>query len=899
MNGSAGPPGSAAVGATGAASSTGAEGEATPAPGPGGERSRIGGAHLQHMRHLVSVFIGATALTMTAMTLPTILETAGDGSWPAACLLAPIVASAVVAAISSVVGLRLQGRASDEDDRERAPSRRSRVLRGCDRLSELALRGFLLTYLGAAIITAVAPVVPIVTEDPASPHTHPLIALYFVVTAATMVVSTPLRVGYLLVLAPILVLTLATALGDLRPVSFKEVAIGLSVNVAALGALTCALRQAEALDATSGQRRKQAVALAAERARSRAQRRSNRLIHDHILSALISVAAGLPDPQALRESAKDALDSITASTDEDADEHADEASGMLLVGLADRLRSLCRGGRAAGRVAGRAVGSAPVAGPATGATGSPVAAPRGQPGSVPVNVPVNMPVTVSVTRQWPVPGRVAHALVEAACEALRNSLRHAERHDHRPGRTGRRRAVRRWARLVSDDSGVSVHICDDGAGFDPGATGHGRLGLSGSVVGRLHEVGARAHVVSAVGRGTTIVLLWNPGGPPAAHPTGFEKESRAQRDPLAQNDAMAQRESRAWTRSLSHAMQSPAARAIGLGVAVVHILVAAHECASGAYRAWEPVALSLAALLGAGCLLLRSWPGALLPRWAATTVMITSAAGNLLVLEQVLTDGWPGYAAWSIGVGDVLCCGLVLRGRSAYAWAGMFLMILTVVHRVLSTDQSWSAVIAQMMGPCVMLGTWQAIAHLSTRATAQIAAAQRSASALLAHRRAQQEADEFMNQRMDSVRRRVAPLLTRIADGAVPTRPMQVEAGLLEAQLRDEIRAPFFTGTPVIDDAREARRRGIEVILLDDSGGAGALPAGLHREVLELVSSVLTCTMAGRVVVRVHPPGRSILLSIATETTTHYLRADGTGDAPPRRRTLGRAVVPWRYVIAP
>ena len=104
-----------------------------------------------------------------------------------------------------------------------------------------------------------------------------------------------------------------------------------------------------------------------------------------------------------------------------------------------------------------------------------------------------------------------------------------------------------------------------------------------------------------------------------------------------------------------------------------------------------------------------------------------------------------------------------------------------------------------------------------------------------------------MNQRMDSVRRRVAPLLTRIADGAVPTRPMQVEAGLLEAQLRDEIRAPFFTGTPVIDDAREARRRGIEVILLDDSGGAGALPAGLHREVLELVSSVLTCTMAGRV----------------------------------------------------
>ena len=45
---------------------------------------------------------------------------------------------------------------------------------------------------------------------------------------------------------------------------------------------------------------------------------------------------------------------------------------------------------------------------------------------------------------------------------------------------------------------------------------------------------------------------------------------------------------------------------------------------------------------------------------------------------------------------------------------------------------------------------------------------------------------------------------------------------LLEAQLRDSLRAPGFQKNHVIDAVRAARNRGVEVVLLDDHGMDGA-----------------------------------------------------------------------------
>ncbi len=95
------------------------------------------------------------------------------------------------------------------------------------------------------------------------------------------------------------------------------------------------------------------------------------------------------------------------------------------------------------------------------------------------------------------PPPVAAALVGATREALANVAKHA----------GSGRAV---VRAVSRPDGVEVTVRDHGRGFDPGAEG-GRFGfgIEQSITRRMHEVGGRAELWSAPGRGTRVTL-WGP-----------------------------------------------------------------------------------------------------------------------------------------------------------------------------------------------------------------------------------------------------------------------------------------------------------------------------------------------------------------------------------------------------
>jgi signal transduction histidine kinase len=61
----------------------------------------------------------------------------------------------------------------------------------------------------------------------------------------------------------------------------------------------------------------------------------------------------------------------------------------------------------------------------------------------------------------------------------------------------------------SDDGGLFCSVKDDGGGYDTASVSDG-VGLSGSVRGRMAEVGGRAEVASAPGFGTEV-RLWLPG----------------------------------------------------------------------------------------------------------------------------------------------------------------------------------------------------------------------------------------------------------------------------------------------------------------------------------------------------------------------------------------------------
>lgn len=759
----------------------------------GAERVSSPGEYRLHVRRLVALFAGLGVLEIGILSGPTVYLTEGVKPVVAVALLAPIMALAVVIAgvAAGTIYLRRCGRP------------RRDLLRRADRLLAGLLAALLGVYVAVACVLAATRLLPIAAPGDALARMHPMLGWYFVIAAAGAVVLTRRwRFIFVVALAPLLLMVNATAIGELQFVSVEDVMLDMATNLATIGALTWLLRLAETSDTSGAQQRAQAVELAAHQASTRAQHEANSFIHDHILSALIAIANGLPDRAALRGSARQALDSLSTSTTVT----SPVAARTLLNDVAGRV----------GVMAG------------------------------------DVRTDVVLAREHEISPEVAQAITEATLEAVRNSLRHAGGEDA---------PVTRTVTLTSDACGITIEVSDNGRGFDPAVAGRGRHGVSGSIIARMHDAGGRATVDSAPGEGTCVTLRWRPR---------LDSVNRR----LPARDA-AQSEAASWERSLSASMESPGARAIAAGLVLVHFILVVYECAVHSYWHWPAAALSFIALLPPAVLLLKTWPDALLPRWVARLTVIVIGAVNFLVLPQIITVSWPGYASWCTGAGTDLSCGLLMRGRPMYAWAGSAATTLAIIYWVFSTERPPFMIFTYMLGHYFTLASWHGVAHLSTRATTQIAAAQRESARLQAQQRAHEEADRIMTSRMASVRQRVTPLLTQIANGKAPTPKLRSQAYLLEAELRDEIRAPFFTGTSIVTSAQAARRRGTEVILLDDSGDNTTIDDRARANAVNYVTKFLNVTQSHRVVIRLNPPRRPTLLTIVTDNTRYGLDRQG------------------------
>ena len=761
----------------------------------GGDAERVSspGEYRLHVRRLVALFAGLGVLEIGILSGPTVYLTEGVNPIAAAVLLAPIVALAVVIAgvAAGTIYLRRCGRP------------RRDLLRRADRLLAGLLTALLGAYVAVACVLAATRLLPIAAPGDALARMHPLLGWYFVIAAAAAVVLTRRwRFTFVVALAPLLVMVNATAIGELQFVSVEDVMLDMATNLATIGALTWLLRLAETSDASGARQRAQAVELAAQQASTRAQHEANSFIHDHILSALIAIANGLPDRAALRDSARQALDSLSTETTV----ASPVAARTLLNDVAGCV----------GAMAG------------------------------------DIRTDVLLAGEHEIPPEVAQAITEATLEAVRNSLRHA----------GDDAVVTCTVTLTSDACGVTIEVNDNGCGFDPAVDGRGRHGVSGSIIARMQDVGGLATVDSAPGEGACVTLRWRPA---------LDSADRQ----LPEREVAAQSEAASWERSLSASMESAGARAIAAGLVLVHFILVAYECAAHSYWHWPPAALSFIALLPPAVLLLRKWPDALLPRWVAQLTVVVIGAVNFLVLPQIVTTGWPGYASWCTGAGNDLSCGLLMRGRPVYAWAGSAATTLAIIYWVFSTGRPLFMIFTYMLAHYFTLASWHGVAHLSTRATTQIAATQRETARLQAQQRAHEEAHRIMTSRMASVRQRVTPLLTQIADGKAPTPELRSQAYLLEAELRDEIRAPFFTGTSIVASAQAARRRGTEVILLDDSGDTTTIDDRTRANAVNYVTKLLNITQSNRVVIRLNPPRRPTLLTIVTDDTRYRLNRQG------------------------
>ena len=451
-------------------------------------------------------------------------------------------------------------------------------------------------------------------------------------------------------------------------------------------------------------------------------------------------------------------------------------------------------------------------------------------------------ISDSITQDLEMPQETAQALIDAAAEALRNSLTHAADPEQGP--------VARTATLRSDADGVTITVSDDGRGFDPEHAGTSRYGVSGSIIARMHDVAGEARIDSSPGAGTTVTLSWS-----ARATTTTTSAS-----PL----------------SLASCLETSEAQTIVVCIFILYILTTLIEVRAGSYRHLAPVIAGLLAMGLAALALLKRWPAHRMPARAAALVAATAGGANVLVVFQIDFAGWPGYTSWCIGAGTTLCCGLIARERPRQAWAGLVLILTVIGIWTLSTGRNPVNIFALGSGQFSTLLIWHLTARISIGITARTAASEAAGAEITAQRRAHRESEALMRQAMTTVRQRVEPLLTAIAEGAPITAGMRTRARMLEAELRDERRAPFFTGTRVIESARAARTRGIDVILLDDRGTSGGLTDDAQKAIINQAARALDNARQGQVVIRLLPPRqRPRLLSIVTDNNILTLDADG------------------------
>ncbi|WP_439029782.1 hypothetical protein [Gordonia terrae] len=270
-----------------------------------------------------------------------------------------------------------------------------------------------------------------------------------------------------------------------------------------------------------------------------------------------------------------------------------------------------------------------------------------------------------------------------------------------------------------------------------------------------------------------------------------------------------------------------------------------------------------------GGLLVLDAPGDPLPMPVTVGVASLAVAGVAATLfslpfppDRVMQTG-P-----AMGASVVLLAFLAVRGRPLAAWlASGCISAIAMAWGYFSTAGILWGLSVTLPGYAVMI--MGSLFSLMLRPMArQIYALREANERRAALDAAAAAATEVRDRRLAALDERARPVLTRIAGRAVFSAEEVVVARLLEAQLRDGIRAAGLDLPVVREAAWRARQRGVRVVLLDDGGLAGLdepQATTVRTRLAAAVAAVLDATDSGRVTVRIQPPGRDSLATVGVD----------------------------------
>ncbi|QBJ96255.1 hypothetical protein ERC79_09960 [Rhodococcus sp. ABRD24] len=277
---------------------------------------------------------------------------------------------------------------------------------------------------------------------------------------------------------------------------------------------------------------------------------------------------------------------------------------------------------------------------------------------------------------------------------------------------------------------------------------------------------------------------------------------------------------------------------------------------------WPPVAATI--VLVAATIMLVVVPGDPLPTVATIALTMSGPVACALVLWVTPPTAGSSLQTWIHGGGTAIYCFMNVRGRRITPWLGLAGMITVFALWAQNSGQgamSGIALVAIDAAPLVMAAllsftlrpTAKAVFSLRAQTTARVAELSADTAASDERRRQLRHLDSL-----------VRPLLERIATNEELTEAERTECELLEAHLRDRLRAPILSTLEIDNAAYRARTRGIDVVFIDDRGPHD-LDETLTSVVHAAASEALDSARTGQVCVRVLPAGRSVIASVSVD----------------------------------
>lgn len=693
------------------------------------------------------------------------------------------------------------------------------------------LRLYLVCYLVLIVTCAVTPVDHLSSPIPPEyvnaivSDTDPILALYpLAAVSCIAVLKGRYTAVYLSMTAPLQILAIMGVNPDAK---LLETSVGpiyfLLYAMLNAGMLHWTLMIVRGLDEGRRNSHEAERALASAQARGRARARSNGLIHDYVLSALILAFNRSIDSSEVRAAADSALGALALESSSNETMDAAQMHGAFVALIRARQPHW--------------------------------------------TLSCHLP-----SDKWQIPVEVGDALIAATHEALNNVCIHAGTDSSDPSQP-----AKCHVELSIGVGSVCVTITDTGQGFNIDKLTKERHGVRESIIKRVESIGGKASLTSHPGVGTQVTLEWTDFQSRRFKPRQVIRSVFAWRQGAGVNIEDPSRI--AWDSQVRAAAESRGARILLVLGVVVHVYMLAIEISHGAYYHIAPVIFSLVLMAVSGAALVAPWPNRVPPKLVAWGSAATIGVTNLLVLVMIRGESqWPGWSGWCGGASMFLAALLLVRQRTVEAIVGCVALVVAVAAWVAIQNRPPALVFTFSVGHILSFIFWFVLVQWSGAAASAIEKSLKTEEQAHLERELQVSINSAMAAKLADVSLRARGTLEAIRDDEM-TDELAMEARLLEAELRDEIRAPFFTGTAVTAAARRARRRGIEVLLLDDRSAEGGLNIGkvsqndLRNRIINQASVAIDGVKSGRVVVRVCPTNRRWAATILTEVGLSVIEA--------------------------